>query len=389
MEQKVDIKENYIYELDNKLLEILLKDHSSNKNIIWATDNYTIRGKGYYPYDNISLKSITGRNGLVIKPRVKKSKKEQNKRIKDKAEVFTPSWICNAQNNLIDEAWFGRKNIFNIENQEHKSWEVINEKIIFPEGKTWQDYVKENRLEISCGEAPYLASRYDTVTGEWLEPNARIGLLDRKLRIINENVDNEKDWYVWAVIAYKSIYGFEWQGDSLLIARENLLFTFNEDVEHAMKREMYEKTGLKNINFSFFKVYSNPTRSPLMRMIAITYLGVIDCKKVKIIKETAKTSDADWFQIDRIPELGYDHKEILLDAINNLKQKIFESQILKGLFSETFTIPQLYNAYSSILDKKIDRRNFRKKLLNDGIIRDTGQVQINEGKKSAKLYAFV
>lgn len=163
----------------------------------------------------------------------------------------------------------------------------------------------------------------------------------------------------------------------------------NEDVEHAMKREMYEKTGLKNINFSFFKVYSNPTRSPLMRMIAITYLGVIDCKKVKIIKETAKTSDADWFQIDRIPELGYDHKEILLDAINNLKQKMFESQILKGLFSETFTIPQLYNAYSSILDKKIDRRNFRKKLLNDGIIRDTGQVQINEGKKSAKLYAFV
>lgn len=163
----------------------------------------------------------------------------------------------------------------------------------------------------------------------------------------------------------------------------------NEDVEHAMKREMYEKTGLKNINFSFFKVYSNPTRSPLMRMIAITYLGVIDCKKVKILKETAKTSDADWFQIDRIPELGYDHKEILLDAINNLKQKMFESQILKGLFSETFTIPQLYNAYSSILDKKIDRRNFRKKLLNDGIIRDTGQVQINEGKKSAKLYAFV
>lgn len=226
MEQKVDIKENYIYELDDKLLEILLKDHSSNKNIIWATDNYAIRGKGYYPHDHITLKAITGRNGLVIKPRVKKSKKEQNKRIKDKAEVFTPSWICNAQNNLIDEAWFGRKNVFNIENQEQKSWQVVKEKIVFPENKTWQDYVKENRLEISCGEAPYLASRYDTVSGEWLEPNNRIGLLDRKLRIVNENVDNEKDWHDWAIQAYKSIYGFEWQGDSLLIARENLLFTF-------------------------------------------------------------------------------------------------------------------------------------------------------------------
>lgn len=226
MEQKVDIKENYIYELDDKLLEILLKDHSSNKNIIWATDNYAFRGKGYYPHDHIALKSITGRNGLVIKPRVKKSKKEQNKRIKDKAEVFTPSWICNAQNNLVDEAWFGRKNVFNVENQEQKTWQVVKDKIIFPEGRTWQDYVKENRLEISCGEAPYLVSRYDTVTGEWLETNNRIGLLDRKLRIINENVDNEKDWHDWAVVAFKSIYGFEWQGDSLLIARENLLFTF-------------------------------------------------------------------------------------------------------------------------------------------------------------------
>ena len=226
MEQKVDIKENYIYELDDKLLEILLKDHSSDKNIIWATDNYAIRGKGYYPHDHITLKAITGRNGLVIKPRVKKPKKEQNKRIKDKAEVFTPSWICNAQNNLVDEAWFGRKNVFNIENQTQKTWQSIEDKITFPEGKTWQDYVKENRLEISCGEAPYLASRYDTVTGEWLEPDVRIGLLDRKLRIINENVDNEKDWHDWALIAFKSIYGFEWQGDSLLIARENLLFTF-------------------------------------------------------------------------------------------------------------------------------------------------------------------
>lgn len=226
LEQKVDIKENYIYELDDKLLEILLKDHSSNKNIIWATDNYAIRGKGYYPHDHIALKAITGRNGLVIKPRVKKSKKEQNKRIKDKAEVFTPSWICNAQNNLVDESWFRRKNIFNIENQEQKTWQVVKDKIVFPEGKTWQDYVKENRLEISCGEAPYLVSRYDTVTGEWLEPNERIGLLDRKLRIINENIDNEKDWHDWAVEAFKSIYGFEWQGDSLLIARENLLFTF-------------------------------------------------------------------------------------------------------------------------------------------------------------------
>lgn len=224
MDSRVDIKENYIYQLNDKLLEILLKDHSSNKNIIWATDNYKNRGMGYYPFDNITLKAITGRNGLVIKPRVEKSQREQAKRIKDKAEVFTPSWICNIQNNLIDNAWFDKEGVFNKELD--NSWKVNKEKIVYPDGKTWQDYIKENRLEISCGEAPYLVSRYDTVSGKWIETNERIGLLDRKLRVINENTDNEKDWYESAVIAFKSIFGFEWQGDSLLIARENLLFTF-------------------------------------------------------------------------------------------------------------------------------------------------------------------
>lgn len=224
MDNKVDIKENYIYSLDDKLLEILLRDHSSGKNIIWATDNYKSRGNGYQEYENITLKSITGRNGLVIKPRVEKSQKEQSKRIKDKAEVFTPSWVCNAQNNLIDNAWFGRENIFNTEKD--KTWCVNYDKIVFPDGKTWQDYVKENRLEITCGEAPYIVSRYDTVTGKWIEINDRIGLLDRKLRIINENTEHEEEWFEWTIKAYKATYGFEWQGDSLLIARENLLFTF-------------------------------------------------------------------------------------------------------------------------------------------------------------------
>lgn len=224
MDNKVDIKENYIYSLDNKLLEILLKDHSSNKNIIWATDNYKSRGNGYYEYDYMTLKAITGRNGLVIKPRVEKSQKEQSKRIKDKAEVFTPSWVCNAQNNLVDNAWFGRDNVFNTEKE--KTWIVNNDKITFPEGKTWQDYVKSNRMEISCGEAPYLCSRYDTVTGSWIEVNDRIGILDRKLRVINENTEHEDEWFEWIKQAYKSTFGFEWQGDSLLIARENLLFTF-------------------------------------------------------------------------------------------------------------------------------------------------------------------
>lgn len=100
------------------------------------------------------------------------------------------------------------------------------EKIVFPNSKKWQDYVDARRLEISCGEAPYLVSRYDTVTGEQINLENRIGLLDRKLRVVNENVVDAKEWLKWVVRAFQSSYGYEYQGDNVLLARENLLLTF-------------------------------------------------------------------------------------------------------------------------------------------------------------------
>ena len=221
---KADVKENSILKIDAELLSVLLVDQSSKKNIIWATNDYSQRGEGYDFSAPITVLAITGHNGNVIKPRTEKSKREQQDRIKNKAEVFTPSWVCNKQNNLVDNAWFGRENVFNTETE--KGWVATSDKITFPDGKTWQDYVKANRLEITCGEAPYLTSRYDTVTGEYIDIKNRIGLLDRKLRVVSENVDSEPDWYTWALAAVKSVYGFDWQGDNVLIARENLLFAF-------------------------------------------------------------------------------------------------------------------------------------------------------------------
>lgn len=224
LDELVDIKENNIISIDYYLLDILLKDRTTGKNILWATDMYESRGQSYSSSSQITIDQITGRNGQVIKPRTKKSKQEQEKRIKDKAEVFTPSWICNNQNNIADTSWFGREYVFNKPNG--NSWITNKDKIDFPDGKTWIDYVKSLRLEISCGEAPYLVSRYDTVTGEVISPMERIGLLDRKLRVIKENVDSKSEWKKYVIEAYKSIYGYEWQGDSLLIARENLLYTY-------------------------------------------------------------------------------------------------------------------------------------------------------------------
>lgn len=229
---RIDIKENFIFKLDNELLEILLKDRSSKKNIIWATDNYSHKGFGYQSSDEITVMRITGHNGNVIKPRTEKSQKEQITRIRDKAEVFTPSWVCNKQNNLVDNAWFGMEFVFNTESE--NTWNATTSAIQFPtaSGKTWQDYINDVRLEITCGEAPYLVSRYDTVSGNTIELSQRIGLLDRKLRVISENVNSEPEWYSWAKKAFQNIYGYEWQGDNLLLARENLLFTFVDYYEN-------------------------------------------------------------------------------------------------------------------------------------------------------------
>lgn len=224
----IDVKENDLLKIDKSLLNILLKDRTTDRNIIWATDNYIKYGPEYFPNQPITIDLITGYKGNVIRPRVAKSKIEQQWRIRQKAEVFTPSWICNRQNNLIDEAWFGKKNIFNKET--NHGWATNYKRITFPKilKKSWQDYISTTRMEISCGEAPYITSRYDSVNGSFIEVKDRIGILDRKLRIISENTETEEEWIKWAYIAVQNVYGFDWQGDNILLARENLLYDIAE-----------------------------------------------------------------------------------------------------------------------------------------------------------------
>lgn len=252
MIENIDINETEVLKQYPEVLEMLLKDHTTQQNIYWATDSYADRGKGYQFKDAILINNITDDNGMVIRPRSIKSKDEQTKRSKDMAEVFTPSWVCNAQNNLIDEAWFGRKDVFNVESPDH-TWKATEGKIEFPEGKTWKDYVRDTRLEITCGEAPYLASRYDTVSGMPIELTERIGLLDRKLRVVSENTETTGGFLDWCQEAYKNTYGYEWQGDNLLLARESLLFTFID----YYRAKFNEEPLLKSIQYIAYIVSWN------------------------------------------------------------------------------------------------------------------------------------
>ena len=130
MQNLIDIKSHAV----DITMNILLKDRTSNENIILATDDY----KGYNFYTQITKKLLLDGN-LDIRPRVSKSIEAQNKRTKKKAEVFTPCFICNKMNNFIDEEWLDKYSAFN--NEKGVNWTTLYEKIEFSEGKTWKDYV--------------------------------------------------------------------------------------------------------------------------------------------------------------------------------------------------------------------------------------------------------
>jgi len=228
------------------VLKALLKDKTTGRNIIFATNSYAEIDSGITEKTEITVSLLNGIGNQLIQPRVTKASEQQQERTRNKAEVFTPAWICNKMNNHCDKDWFGKENVFNKEVE--NSWEPTVEKIHFEPPLTWQKYIDSKRLEITCGEAPYIASRYDASTGEVIPIDRRIGILDRKLRIINENAATEKEWVEWVYRAYQSVYGYEFQGDNLLIARINLLCTFVDYMEAKWKRKPSEQELKKITN---------------------------------------------------------------------------------------------------------------------------------------------
>ena len=228
------------------VLPILLQDKTTKKNIIWATNSYAALGAEYADDNQMTTTALIGMDAILLQPRVLKAQAEQQERTKSHAEVFTPSWVCNQMNNFADEEWFGRPDVFN--RQDGHAWTAGTEPITFPKSKTWEHYVDSRRLEITCGEAPFLVSRYDAATGEEIPISQRIGLLDRKLRVVNENAADEEEWLKWALRAFQSVYGYEYQGDNLLLARINLLMTFTEYLQDRWKRKPAEKELKKVAN---------------------------------------------------------------------------------------------------------------------------------------------
>ncbi|WP_105207750.1 Eco57I restriction-modification methylase domain-containing protein [Streptococcus suis] len=197
----IDISEETLARESSGLLRTLLKDRTTNKSIVWATHSYELLGKGFGAYDRITPSKVTGAYANLIQPRSEKSKYEQKDRTKVRAEVFTPTWLVKKQVDAVD--------------QDFQALDL-------------EAYLNLKWLEITCGEAPYMVSRYDTVTGQALALEERVGFLDRKLHRLSQEVHDEKSWFQGAVTAYQNAYGYEFQGDSLLLARENLFASFTD-----------------------------------------------------------------------------------------------------------------------------------------------------------------
>lgn len=242
MEKRIDLEAYPI----RPVLERLLQDKTTKRNILFATDAYRENGEEFAETAEITAGKLLGWHRLRIQPRVEKAAAEQLARTRKKAEVFTPSWVVNKMNNYADADWFGRTDVFNTENG--ISWTATDGPIVFDGKKTWKQYVDTRRIEITCGEAPYIVSRYDAATGEIIPLEERIGFLDRKLRVVNENAADDDEWLRWALRALQSSYGFEFQGDNLLLGRVNVLMTFAEYYEARFHRCAKEKLLHRVVN---------------------------------------------------------------------------------------------------------------------------------------------
>ena len=162
----------------------------------------------------------------------------------------------------------------------------------------------------------------------------------------------------------------------------------NLTIEQNIDEILNKSIGTSNIYKEQGYTFSEINRYPNERIIATTYVALIDSKLIEIKKETTETEDSSWFDINELPKIAFDHKEIIDKSREQLKTKLNNTTILKKLFPSDFTLPELQNTFENIMNIKLDRRNFRKKFITLGIIEETGYNNIGGSGRPAKLYRF-
>ncbi len=159
----------------------------------------------------------------------------------------------------------------------------------------------------------------------------------------------------------------------------------DESAEAGALRELQEETGLTNAYIEQFHAYSEPDRDPRERVITIAYFALVKLREVKGGDDAA---DAQWFPIDNVPQLAFDHDVILRDALSKLRERIHFHPVGYDLLPEKFTLKELQTLYESVLDVRFDRRNFAKKMLHLDILIQLDETVWPTPKREAYLYKF-
>lgn len=216
----------------------------------------------------------------------------------------------------------------------------------------------------------------------------------------------ESQYWHPAVTTDAVVFGFDGeQLNVLLIERGNEPYLgcwalpggfIKEDDKSAtdsVYRELHEETNVQDIYLEEFKTFSEVGRDPRERVITIAFFALVVKDKYKP-KGGDDARKAEWFPVDKLPELAFDHEEIVKEALERLRYRIHFEPVGFHLLDKEFTMPQLQNIYISILDperkdqKLLDRRNFAKKMVKLGYIKETGEKVTGNPYRSPKLYVF-
>ena len=163
----------------------------------------------------------------------------------------------------------------------------------------------------------------------------------------------------------------------------------DEGIEAAAARILHDLTGLRGLHMEQFHTFGEVNRHPRGRVITVAYYALIRInsqKEPKPLDEFAKK--AFWHPVNELPQLAYDHTEIFQTGFTKLRRRLSYQPIAFELLPEKFTLTQLQQLYEAVLNKKLDKRNFRKKMLSYGFLKELDEKQKNVSFRAAKLYKF-
>lgn len=166
------------------------------------------------------------------------------------------------------------------------------------------------------------------------------------------------------------------------------LIKSNESVDNAAHRILMEKTDVKDVYLEQLYTFGEVNRDPFGRVVSVAYFALIPSEKI-ILKTTKEYGDVGWFPINRLPKLAYDHAKIINVAQLRLKAKLGYSNIVYGLLPKQFSLSELQKIYEIILERKFDKRNFRKKVFSLNLVKTTGEQRQGEANRPASMYSFI